>query len=71
MTDEEWEAIKPYAEAAERAAQDVRNAGYANVPTETRARLESAVEYTRLQEISRVKNDELSAKMRELEICLH
>lgn len=71
MTDEEWEAIKPYAEAAERAAQDLKNWGYMNTPTETRARLENAVEYSRLVMVCEAKKKELSDKMRELEICLN
>lgn len=71
MTDEEWEAVKPYAEAVEAAAMSLRVWEQQNSPTSTRARLESSLEGARLANILQIKSDELREKMRELEICLH
>jgi hypothetical protein len=49
VTDEQWEQIKPFAEAAARARLAYRNMGAWNTPTDPRKAMEQAIEYERLR----------------------
>ena len=49
MTDEEWERIKPLAEAEANAKLALENWGMANTPSDARKRIESMAFSARLQ----------------------
>lgn len=50
MTDEEWEQIKPYAEAEAKARMTLLNHMIMNMPTDPRKALEAQVAYERAME---------------------
>jgi hypothetical protein len=66
MTDDQWDKIRPFAEAAAEARMALENAGMRNVQGVTKNRIEQEVNYERLRLESDVASMALSSIRREV-----